>query len=435
MDLLSLIIGFAAGALVAAILLHFYARSLLRQSESSHQQRLTDKEAELNRTFAEVGRLRGEEERLEGEVTRLVAEWEAAKAALQFERETAREKIQLLDEAKKQLQVLFENTASRIFEEKSARLTGQSVERLQEVLKPLKDQLGDFKKKVEDVYDKEGRERTTLLAEIKQLKDLNNRIGKEASDLTLALKGESKTRGNWGELILERVLEQSGLVNGREYETQVHLKDKYGGTQSRFPDVVVHLPEGRDVVVDAKVTLNAYERYVTASDPETKAAALREHIAATRQHIKGLSEKKYQDLEGINPMELVLMCVPNEPAFIAAVSEDASLHDDAMREHVVLVGPTTLLLTLRIIATMWRTEYQNRNALEIAERGKRLYEKFTGFVADVEAIGDALAKATEKFESARNKLSTGSGNLIGHANKLIELGVKAQRKLEEGSES
>lgn len=433
MELNSLLIGLGAGGVLGALLFFFYFRGWARQAEAAFGQRLADKDRELERALNEITRLRGEEERLDQELTRLVGEWESAKATLRYERESAREKIQLLDESKQQLRVLFENTANKIFEEKSARLTGQSVERLQEVLKPLKDQLGDFKKKVEDVYDKEGRERSTLLHEIKQLKDLNTRIGKEASDLTLALKGESKTRGNWGELILERVLEQSGLSNGREYETQMHLKDKYGGVQARFPDVVVHLPEGRDVIVDAKVTLNAYERYITDQDPAGKAAALREHLAAVRQHIKGLSAKSYQDLDGIHPMELVLMCIPNESAYMTAVAEDATLHDDAMREHVVLVGPTTLLLTLRIIATMWRTEYQNRNALEIAERGKLLYEKLIGFVEDLEIVGAAIEKAGIAYRDAHGKLTSGGGNLIGQANKLIDLGVKARKRLSEES--
>jgi len=431
MELNSLLIGLGAGGVLGALIFFFYFRGLALRDEAAFALRLADKDAELERSLHEITRLRGEEERLERELNRLVGEWESAKATLRYERESAREKIQLLDESKQQLRVLFENTANKIFEEKSARLTGQSVERLQEVLKPLKDQLGDFKKKVEDVYDKEGRERSTLLHEIKQLKDLNTRIGKEASDLTLALKGESKTRGNWGELILERVLEQSGLSNGREYETQVHLKDKHGGVQARFPDVVVHLPEGRDVIVDAKVTLNAYERYITEQDPGGKGAALREHLAAVRQHIKGLSAKKYQDLEGVNPMELVLMCIPNESAYMTAVAEDSSLHDDAMREHVVLVGPTTLLLTLRIIATMWRTEYQNRNALEIAERGKLLYEKLIGFVEDLEIVGAAIEKAGMAYRDAHGKLTSGGGNLIGQANKLIDLGVKARKRLSE----
>jgi DNA recombination protein RmuC len=432
MDLNSLLIGTAAGAFLAAILAFLYVRSLSRQWTLAQEQRLADKETELQRHLADIAQLRIKEDDLELEINRLTGELESAKSALKHERESAREKIQLLEETKTQLKLLFENTANKIFEEKSARLTGQSVERLTEVLKPLKDQLGDFKKKVEDVYDKEGRERTTLLQEIKQLKDLNNRVSKEATDLTLALKGESKTRGNWGELVLERVLEQSGLTNGREYETQVHLKDKYGGLQGRFPDIVVHLPEGRDVIIDSKVTLNAYERFVNAGDPVEKAAALKEHINATRLHIKGLSAKNYQDLEGINPMELVLMCVPNESAFIAAVAEDVTLHDDAMQEHVVLVGPTTLLLTLRIIAAMWRTERQNQNALEIAERGKLLYEKLLGFVEDLEAVGAAVDRAGQSYRDAHAKLTSGSGNLVGQANKLIDLGVKARKKLTEG---
>jgi DNA recombination protein RmuC len=424
MDAVSLIAGFAAGALIATAALLLAFRALRRQAEEAQARRLGDREEE-------IGRLRAAEERLEGERTHLAAEVEALRATLALEREASREKLQLLDEAKRQLQAQFEQAASRIIEEKSARLTGQSVERLQEILSPLREQLGDFRKKVEDVYDKEGRERTTLLAEIKQLKELNNRISREATDLTHALKGESKMRGNWGELILERVLEQSGLVNGREYETQVHLVERHGGNRARYPDVVVRLPEGRDVVIDAKVTLNAYERYVNAPDAAARADALREHLAAVRQHIRGLSARQYQDLEGIRPMDLVLMCVPNESAFITAVSEDAALHDEAMREQVVLVGPTTLLLTLRIIASMWRTEYQNRNALDIAERGRLLLDKFAGFVEDLDAIGGALDNASEKYQSARARLSTGRGNLVEQAGKLVELGVKARKKLTE----
>lgn len=424
MDSVSLIAGFAAGALIATAALLLAFRALRRQAEEAQARRLGDREEE-------IGRLRAAEQRLEDERTHLAAELEALRATLALEREAAAGKLQLLDEAKRQLQAQFEHAAGRIIEEKSARLTGQSVERLQEILSPLREQLGDFRKKVEDVYDKEGRERTTLLAEIKQLKELNNRISREATDLTQALKGESKMRGNWGELILERVLEQSGLVNGREYETQVHLVERHGGNRARYPDVVVRLPEGRDVVIDAKVTLNAYERYVNAPDAAARADALREHLAAVRQHIRGLSARQYQDLEGIRPMDLVLMCVPNESAFITAVSEDAALHDEAMREQVVLVGPTTLLLTLRIIASMWRTEYQNRNALDIAERGRLLLDKFAGFVEDLDAIGGALDTAAEKYQSARARLSTGRGNLVEQANKLVELGVKARKKLTE----
>ena len=431
MDAPSLIIGMAAGGVVAGLSAYLYHRALARQQRESEQARLEAHRAEIQRFNDELGRLRGEESRLEQQAAALIGELESTKATLQHERTAAREKLQLLEEAKQNLRREFEVLAHRIFEDKSAKLTSQNMERLQEVLNPFKEQLGDFRKKVEDVYDKEGRERTTLLHEIKQLKDLNQRIGKEATDLTLALKGESKTRGNWGELILQRVLEQSGLTLGREFETQLHLRDTRGGAQHRYPDVVVHLPEERDVVIDAKVTLNAYERFINAADPAARQAALQEHIAAVRQHIKELSGKKYQDLEGIKPLDLVLMCIPNESAFIAAVAEDATLHDDAMRQQVVLLGPTTLLLTLRIIATMWRAENQNRNALDIARRGQLLYEKFAGFVEDLAAVGAALDRAQQAHRDAQNKLSSGPGNLVGQANKLIELGIKAEKRLPE----
>jgi len=424
MDITTFLIGLAAGGGIAAAAGFLYLRAATKQLTGSFESRLAEKETELTR-------LREDVQQREQEQLQLVRDLESTRATLQHERTSTQEKVQLLEQAKENLRILFENTANRIFEEKSAKLSGQNVEKLQEILSPLKLQIGEFKKKVEDVYDKEGRERTTLLQEIKQLKELNNRISKEATDLTQALKGESKTRGNWGELILERVLEQSGLTNGREYETQVYLKEKFGGAQGRYPDVVVHLPEGRDVVIDSKVTLNAYERYVSADDPAEKQAALKEHVQAVRNHIKGLSSKNYQELEGIKPLDMVLMCIPNESAFIAAVSEDTSLHDDAMSQHVVLLGPTTMLLTLRIIGTMWRTEYQNRNALDIAERGKLLYEKFLGFVEDLETVGSAIDKAGQAYQDAHGKLTSGAGNLVGQANKLIDLGVKARKRLPE----
>ena len=424
MDTTSFFIGLAVGSGILLITGLLYFRAFTRSQIAGFEQRLADREAEVTRQRTIIAQI--EEERF-----RLMTELEAVKAARRHEQTAAEEKLKLLEEAKENLRREFENLANRIFEEKGAKLTGQNAEKMEVILKPFRDQLGEFKNRVNEVYDKEVRERTTLLHEIKQLKDLNNRISKEATDLTQALKGESKTRGNWGELILERVLEQSGLTNGREYETQMFLREKHGGQQGRYPDVVVHLPEGRDVIIDSKVTLNAYERYIAAGDAPEKAAALKEHVAAVRQHIGELSAKSYQDLAGVNAMELVLMCIPNESAFIAAVAEDASLHDDAMRRHVVLVGPTTLLLTLRIIATMWRTENQNRNALEIADRGQRLYEKFVGFVEDLEAVGSSIDKAGQVYRDAHGKLTSGSGNLVGQANKLIELGVKARKRLPE----
>lgn len=335
------------------------------------------------------------------------------------------EKLALLEKAREDLGREFENLANRIFEDKNSK----SKANLAEILNPFKDQLNEFKKKVDDVYVNEGKQRQSLLVEIEHLKQLNNQISKEAVDLTNALKGESKTRGNWGELVLERVLELSGLERGREYETQVHLKEKQGGVQGRFPDVIVHLPEKRDVVIDSKVALNAYESYCSAEDDADRAAALKEHIAAVRRHMTGLSSKNYQELEGINPLEQVIMCIPNEPAYITAVSEDPKLYEDAIREHILIVGPNTLVLTLKIIAAMWRTYDQNRNALDIADRGQRLYEKFVAFVEDIADIEKDLKSAVKSCDEAKSKLVSGSGNLVGQAEKLIELGVKAKKRL------
>jgi DNA recombination protein RmuC len=351
------------------------------------------------------------------------------KTASEKDLTAANEKLVLLEQAKEQLAREFENLANRIFEDKSSKLVGENRTKLEEILQPFKDQLGDFRKRVDDVYDKEGKERTSLLSEIKHLKELNNQISKEAVDLTNALQGQSKTRGDWGEMVLERVLELSGLTRGREYDTQVHLKEKHGGGAGRYPDFVVHLPEGRDVVIDSKVTLNHYKTYCSAENDADRVAALGSHVAAVRRHMTELSAKNYQELEGISALEQVIMCIPNEPAYITSAAEDPKLHDDAMKNHILIVGPNTLILTLKIVAAMWRTDDQNRNALEIAERGQLLYDKFVGFVEDLQGVEKALNTANKLCEDARGKLVDGSGNLVGQAEKLLALGVKAKKNL------
>jgi len=282
---------------------------------------------------------------------------------------------------------------------------------------------------VEDVYDKESQSRASLLQEIRHLKDLNQQIGLDAINLTRALKGESKVRGNWGELVLERILEQSGLTNGREYETQVRLHERCGGAQGRYPDVVVHLPEGRDVIVDSKVSLVAFAEYTAAEEDGERRAALKRHVESVRGHVKGLSEKSYDDLAGVTSLDFVVMCIPNEPALIAAASNDPTLLDDAFARRIALVGPSTLLLTLRIVASIWRTEHQNRHALEIAERGQLLYDKLVGFVEDLRKVGRQLDDARAAYDDAEGKLITGAGNLVGQAKKLVDLGVKARKQM------
>jgi DNA recombination protein RmuC len=345
------------------------------------------------------------------------------------ERKSSEEKLTLLQEARDQLKMEFQNLANKIFEDKSQKFTDQNRENLEGVLKPMREQLLDFKKKVEDVYDKESKDRISLLNEIIHLKTLNERISEDAVNLTNALKGQSKTRGSWGEMILERVLEESGLQKGREYEVQAKYASEEG--QRRHPDVIVHLPEGKDIVIDSKVSLTAYEKYCTADTEEKRDKRLKEHIVSIRTHIKGLSEKRYEELEGIKTLDFVLMFLPIEGAFWTAIESEQSLFNEAFDKNIMLVSPSTLLATLRIINNIWRYEDQNKNALIIAKKAGDLYDKFVGFVEALDDVGQKIDKARESYQTARNRLTDGRGNLVRRSLELRQLGVKAQKELPE----
>lgn len=343
------------------------------------------------------------------------------------EQKRSEEKIGLLNEAQEQQKIVFENLANSIFEEKSRILIDKNKAGLENVLLPLRDQIGDFKKKVEDIYDKETRERVSLFNEIANLKDLNLRIGKEALDLTTALKGDSKTQGAWGEIVLEKVLEESGLKKGREYDIQVGLKDE---KKKLFkPDVIVRLPEEKDVIIDSKVSLTAYERYCTADTDYDKKSALKDHIASIRTHIKELSLKNYCDLQKVRSLDFVLMFVPIESAFILAVEHYHKLHSEAFEKNVMVVSPSTLLIALRTIRNIWRYDYQNQNALQIAKKAGDLYDKFAGFINALEDVGDHLRKAKISYNNAHNRLTSGKGNLIKRTHELKELGLKTRKKI------
>lgn len=357
----------------------------------------------------------------------LQADLAELKTLLEDERKQASEKIALLNEARDQLKNEFQNLAQQIFEEKSQKFTEQNRISMDHLIAPLRDQIGDFKKRVEDVYDKESRDRASLQTEIHHLKELNQRISKEALNLTRALKGDSKARGNWGEVVLERVLEASGLQKGREYETQVSLKDQQG---RRFqPDVIVRLPQGKDVVVDAKVSLKDYEIYYSAEDPESKELALKAHIDAVRNHIRSLAGKNYEDLEGVRTLDFVLMFVPIEAAFLAAVERDRGLFSEAFEKNIMVVSPSTLLVTLRTIENIWRQEYQNRYAIEIAKKAGAMHDKFVLFVEALEEVGQQLDKAKHAHRTAIDRLADGRGNLIKRSRELKALGVKAGKEL------
>jgi DNA recombination protein RmuC len=347
-------------------------------------------------------------------------------AALSAERRQADEKLKLLAEAKQALAEQFQNLANRIFEEKGEKLVQQNVANLDSLLRPLGERLKEFQVRVEETYDKESKQRFSLQNEIQRLVEANAKMSEDALNLTNALKGDPKTQGAWGEVVLERVLEASGLQKGREYDIQVSFESEGGRAR---PDVIIRLPEAKHVVVDSKVSLGAYEAYCRAEDETARKRELARHIESLRAHVKGLADKNYQSLYGIRTPDFVLMFVPVEPAFALALREKQDLFEDAFSRSVMIVSPTTLLISLRTIASIWRYEYQNRNAQELVRQCTALYDKFVGFVSDVEEIGKRLEAAQKSYEGAYGKLTSGRGNLIRQVERIRELGLKPAKPL------
>ena len=348
-------------------------------------------------------------------------------AELDSERKQGLGRIESLNEAKEALTSQFKNLANEILEDKSKRFTEQNAASLDALLKPLQTKLTEFKEQVNNSYGNEARERFALKSEIERLANLNLRMSDETRSLTQALKGDSKVQGNWGELVLESILESSGLRKGEEYVVQ----DSHTQTDgSRLqPDVVIKLPEGRSLVVDSKVSITAYARHAETTDPDTAERELVAHIQSLRQHIQGLSGKNYSSLYGVGSVDFVLMFVPVEPAFLLALKTAPNLYQEALAKNIVLVCPSTLMATLRTVAHLWRQDHQNRNALEIAKQCGSLYDKFVGFVEDLEKLGQRLDQAQTSYHDAFNKLKTGKGNLIRSAEKVRELGVKPSKNL------
>ncbi len=349
------------------------------------------------------------------------------KIQLEDEKIISEEKLHLLQKSREQMSQEFRDLASNVMKQNSEQFNKQHQQSLTSVLDPFKEQLGEFRKRVDLIYDTESRDRVSLLKEINGLRDLNQKITEEASNLTKALKGDRKAQGNWGEVILERVLEASGLQNGREYETQKHLKDEDG---SRFlPDVVIHLPDKKDVIIDSKVSLSAYERYFSSEDESIRERCLKEHLAAIRKHVDDLSNKNYADLEGVNTLDFVFIFIPIEPAYLLAIQEDPNLLTDAFLRKIIIVSPTTLLATLRIIENVWRFELQSKNAVEIARQAGRLYDKFVNFIIDLDNVEKDIEKSLKNLGAAKIKLHSGKGNLVSSTEKLRLLGAKTSKQL------
>jgi DNA recombination protein RmuC len=343
------------------------------------------------------------------------------------EQKSLKEKIALLQDAEKNLHTIFENTANKIFEKKQEIFKAESKESLSNSIDPLKKEFESFKNKVDMVFKSDSNDRRSISDQIKNLSDLNNKINQEAINLTKALKGDKKKQGNWGEIQLERILEDSGLEKGREYETQVSLTDEKG--RRKQPDVIIRLPENKDIIIDAKVSLVDYEKYYSTEDEIEKEQALKSHIAALKKHVDGLSHKSYEDLEGIRTLDFVLIFIPIEPAFLIAFETEPSMFQKAFEKSIMVVSPTTLIPVLKIVHSIWRYERQNKNAEAIARQAGDLHDKFVLFIESMEKVGKQIASSQVAYSEAHKRLISGTGNIVGRTHKLKELGAKTKKNI------
>ncbi|PHS75547.1 MAG: DNA recombination protein RmuC [Porticoccus sp.] len=410
-----------AAGFVAGVLLTF----LLTRQLSEKQRAVSD--VTISRLSEELENQGSRLHQRETELGALNRDKASLEARLEGERTRYEEQLQLLRQARESLVQEFENLANRIFDAKQQKFSEQSSRTLNSSIDPLRKEIHDFRKKVEDAYDKENAERNKLVGQIVELQKQAQKVGEDAVLLANALKGESKFQGNWGEVILERILEQSGLTKGREYETQVPLKNEEG--DRRNPDVIIHLPDQRDIVVDAKVSLTDYERYCRAELPEEKQRSLKQHILSLRAHINGLSRKAYEQLEGVNSLDFVLIFVPVEAAFMLALEHDHTLFRDAYDKGIILVSPSTLLATLRTIHNIWRYEDQNRNAQQIAAEAGKLYDQLVLVVESLDDLGRHIDKSQEAWQQTRKRLVDGRGNLIKKFEDIKKLGARTKRSL------
>ena len=393
---------------------------------------IDDKNRLLQQQEAEKGRLKQEYAALLEQNHALQVQNERLTTQSEKDRQAAEEKLALLADARQNLSDQFQNLANTILEEKSRRFTEQNHDHLQQLLNPLNERIHGFSELVQQTYEKEAKERLTIENELKRLQTLNTQLHHDAKALTTALTGtQNKTQGNWGEMILESVLENSGLQKGREYIVQASsVRHEADGTQRRLqPDVLINLPDNKQIVIDSKVSLTAYVRYTQSTGAEAE-RELANHVASIRAHIKSLAAKDYTDLEGVKTLDFVFMFVPVEPAYLLALQHDPNLFQECFDKRIMLTGPSTLLATLRTVANIWRNEQQNQNALAIAEAGSKLYDKFVGFVESMDGINKALGQAQSQFQTAYSRLVYGRGNLISSTEKLRKLGIKAGKQLQ-----
>ncbi len=414
-------IAILVGLIIAiALLLTLFVRSSRDAPDLAELARLQTRDEDYQEALRTIADKSAQIQNLQAENARMGAEVEHVK-------KSAEEKLQLLENAEKRMKADFENLANRIFEEKGQALTSQNSERIGGILQPFKEQLESFRKRVDDLHSEDTSRSAALVEQVRQLKELSNKVSEDANNLAQAIKGDSKKQGDWGEVIVERILEVSGLEEGREYERQKGLREEDGKLMR--PDFIVHLPDKKSVIIDSKVSLTAYERFCSSEDEGERERALKDHLQSVRTHINELCEKDYAALLGDKTLDFVIMCIPLEPAYQLAMESDSNLIYDLGAKNVVVTGPTTLLITIRIIAQIWRRERENRNAAEIAERAGRMYDQVELVVKAMEDSKKKLGAVSESFDTALNRLQKGRGNLVKRVEDIRRLGAKVKKQI------
>ncbi|HKL08907.1 MAG TPA: DNA recombination protein RmuC [Bacteroidales bacterium] len=432
-----LILGIAVGSLASWLISKFFYQSKtglsieeadkLKNEFNRIHTELQIKEERLSHFIGQLETVKAEKDKKDEMVVDLREALKEKESDLKHLHERLHEHKKEVDELQQRFKTEFKNLANEILEEKTGKFTEQNKMNLDTILKPLHEKIKDFEKKVEETHKKDIADRASIQERIKHLIETSNQISDDAKNLTKALKGESKTQGGWGELILENILERSGLVKDREYFVQQSFKDEAG---NRFqPDVIVRYPGNRSVVIDSKVSLTAYERYVSAKDDFSREKMLNDHLLSVKNHIKQLSEKNYQNLYQLKSLDFVMMFMPIEPAYLVAIQKDPDLWNFAYEKRILLISPTNLIAALKMIASMWLQEYQSQNVMEIARQSGALYDKFVGLIDDLQDIGNKLESTRKAYDNAMNKISTGKGNLISRAQKIKELGAKTKKEI------
>ncbi|WP_396218148.1 DNA recombination protein RmuC [Flavobacterium sp.] len=421
-------------AILIALAIGFYIGKLLSKTQSNAEK--SNLEGQLTSQSHQLAELKSSIQNLQIEKQKTQTEKEEfaillAKKENDFDNllDRTKEQKEEINQLQEKFSKEFENLANKILEEKTQKFTEQNKENLKNILSPLQDKILHFEKKVEDTHKESIDYHAALRQQIVSLSEMNAQMSKETINLTKALKGDSKMQGNWGELVLERVLEKSGLEKGREYEVQQAFTTAEG--TRILPDVIINLPDGKKMVVDSKVSLTAYEKYVNEEDDVQQNLHLKEHVNSVKRHVEQLSDKRYQDIYQMESPDFVLLFIPIEPAFALALQEDLTLYNKAFEKNIVIVTPSTLLATLRTIDSMWTNQKQQENAIEIARQAGALYDKFEGFVSDLIKIGKKMDEAKVEYSAAMNKLTEGKGNLVTSAEKLKKMGAKAKKALPE----